>query len=60
LLELLDGDEIKAKKIFKIKDDVNKYTFFKRSTDIGITYRPTDLSFSDSMIFSWIKEGLDG
>lgn len=57
-MELLDGDAEKAKATFKVKDDVHRYDFFKRSLDLGITYSKEDLSFSEMMIFSWIKEGL--
>jgi hypothetical protein len=56
----LEGDAEKAKSIFKIKEDVNRFTFFKRAIDLGITYTNKDLSFVDFMLFSWISEAVNG
>jgi hypothetical protein len=60
LINLLEGDEVKAKKIMKVAKDIERYTFFARATKLGITYTKRDLSFSDFLLFSCIKEKIDG
>jgi hypothetical protein len=60
LINLLEGDEVKAKKIMKVTKDIERYTFFARATKLGITYTKRDLSFSDFLLFSCIKEKIDG
>lgn len=37
-----------------------KYTFFKRAVDMGIVYGPKDMTFSEYLLFTWIKEALNG
>jgi hypothetical protein len=56
----LDGDTDKFKRISETKEVINKYFFFKSAVDLGINYGPKDLSFSQMMLFSWIKDGLSG
>lgn len=57
-LAKLLGDDKKASDILKVSELVNKYCFFSNSLDIGVTYSPRDLSFTDMLIYSWIKDGL--
>jgi hypothetical protein len=40
--------------------DVYRYSYFKRAREIGIVYSKSDLTFTDMMLFSFIKEKLDG
>jgi hypothetical protein len=58
-LEKLLGDRKQAEEIVKVVRIVQKYCYYANSIDIGITYRPTDLSFSESLLYSWIKDGLN-
>ena len=57
-LEKLLGDRKQAEAIVSVTKIINKYCYFANSIDLGITYRPDDISFSESMLFSWIKDGL--
>lgn len=57
---LLDGDTKKAAKILEVKREIERYTFFKRAIDLGITYGKKDLIFSDFLLFSLIKDELSG
>lgn len=59
-MDLVDGDEEKAKGIAKVKEDVNKYLFFKRAIDLGITFTKNDLSFTEILLFSLIKDSMNG
>ena len=60
LLGLLDGDKIKVDLILSIVRDVMEYSYFDSSKNLGVTYRPSDLSFSKMMLYSWIKEATSG
>lgn len=50
----------KVKEIFKVKEDVQRYTFYKRSLDLGIRYNKKDMKFTEFMLYSFIKEAFDG
>lgn len=50
----------KVKEIFKVMDDVQRYTFYKRSLDLGIRYNKRDLTFTEFMLYAFIKEAFDG
>lgn len=43
-----------------VKKDIERYTFFARAIKLGITFGKRDLSFSDFLLFSCIKEKIDG
>lgn len=70
LLELitLRDDEIesgltikeKAERIWETSRDVTSYTRFKSAIDLGLNVSINDIPFEKAMIFSWIKEGIDG
>jgi hypothetical protein len=45
--------------IIDVTNDISRYSYYKSSLNIGINYSPKDLSFSEMLIFSWIKDGLD-
>jgi hypothetical protein len=60
LINLLEGDEEKAHKIMKVRKDVERYSFFSRAIKLGISYGKRDLTFSDFLLFSCIKEKIDG
>lgn len=55
----MDNDKEKADKIMVVKKDVEKYLFFKRSKDLGITYTKRDLIFSEFLLFSLIKDEMN-
>lgn len=60
LIELLDGDKFKAKRIIEVTKDVLRFTYHRDALGIGIVFGPNDIPFSDILLFSWIKEGLSG
>ena len=53
-------DEERVDKIIEVTRDVHRYGFYKSSIDIGVGYSPRDLTFSQMMLYSWIKDGLSG
>lgn len=65
LRELIEADnkierEEKVQIIWEVRKDVLAYLNFKNMIDIGLTIKPSDISFERAMIFAWIKEELDG
>lgn len=50
----ITGDESLSKEIHDLTKDVNRYSYFKIATDLGIVFGPQDLSFTDMLLFSWI------
>ncbi len=46
--------------IFEAMKDVTRFTFFHNSIELGIKFSPQDMKFSDMMLYSWIKDGLNG
>jgi hypothetical protein len=54
----LTNDPKLSEEIIEVKKLVNKYCFYSNSIEIGVTYSPRDMSFSEMMLFSWIKDGL--
>jgi hypothetical protein len=56
----LVNDSEKAKKIISVKSDIFRYLYFSESKEMGIFYGPSDMSFTDMMLFTWIKDGLGG
>lgn len=60
LIDLLEGDIEKVDKIFKVRRDVGRFLYFKGAVDLGINFTPRDLSFSDLLVFGWIKDAADG
>ena len=57
-LSRLIGNEKSAADILEVSRLVNKFCYFSNAIEIGVTYSPRDLSFSEMLIFSWIKDGL--
>jgi len=55
----LTGDKQLASDIIETTKVIAKYGFYFSSIDIGIKYGPQDLSFSEMMLYSWIKDGLN-
>lgn len=60
MIPITEGGEERVKAIFEVKKDVERYTFYKRSLDLGIRYGKRDLTFTEFMLFSFIKEAFDG
>lgn len=62
IINVCEGDdkEERAKKIYDLRNDIFEYTFFKRSVDLGITYKKEDLTFNKFLLYSLIKEKMDG
>jgi hypothetical protein len=54
----LTGDSDLSEKIVEVSKLINKYCYFFNSVDLGVKYTPQDLSFSEMMLYSWIKDGL--
>jgi hypothetical protein len=52
----LDGDENQASAILEVVRDIARYNTFAISKELGISYGPSDLSFTDFLLFKWIKE----
>jgi hypothetical protein len=46
--------------IFKVVDDINDYIELKRVQDLGLTVHHSEFDYEKIMMFSWIKEALDG
>lgn len=42
--------------IFEVAQDVKRYGVFKSATNLGVSYGPSDLSFTDFLLFGWIQE----
>lgn len=60
MLSDLVGDKDKEEKIWATTRDVARFVFFNNSISLGISYGPESLSFTDMMLFNWIKEGVSG
>jgi hypothetical protein len=59
-LEKLVQDKSLARDIMEVSKEVNRFIFYNNSLDIGIKYTPQDLKFTDMLLYSWIKDGLNG
>lgn len=59
LIDLVE-DENTVEEIIKLQKEIKEYTYFKQARDLGITYTPKDLSFSRMILFSSIRECIDG
>lgn len=57
-LENLVDDKDTVNKIIDTVSYIGKYIHFSNSVDLGIRYLPSDVSFTDSLLFAWIKDGL--
>ncbi len=55
----MDNDFKKAEAIMKVKKDIERYSFFDRAVKLGITFTKSDLSFSDMVLFSFIKDAIN-
>jgi hypothetical protein len=55
----VDNDFKKAEAIMKVKKDIERYSFFDRAVKLGITFTKSDLSFSDMVLFSFIKDAIN-
>jgi hypothetical protein len=51
-----DNPEYAADMILEIVKDISKYGVFEQMKDLGITFRPDDLCFTDFLLFKWIRE----
>ena len=54
------GDKEKEDGIWSVVKDIERYSFFNKGLSLGISYTPKDLSFTDMLLFNWIKEGESG
>jgi hypothetical protein len=52
----LEVERETAERVLEVSKKVVQYGYFKRAQNMGIVYRPDDLTFSDFLIFSWISE----
>lgn len=59
LIEITGSKEI-TEDVLSIVEDVKRYSFFKQSQDLGIVYGPKDLTFTDMLLFSWIRGTVNG
>lgn len=53
---LLDGNEVQVNSILDVVHDVARFNIFMASKELGISYGLNDLSFTDFLLFKWIKE----
>jgi len=56
----LVNDSEKSLAIWATTKDIMAYANFIRVIDLGLTVSHNDLTFERAMIFSWIKEEIDG
>lgn len=52
--------EDRAEMILETSSIVDEYFHFRTMTDMGIFFNSRDIDFDKSIIFSWIKEELNG
>lgn len=54
------GDESKAKGILDVVEIISDFAHFRSLIDLGFQVHHSEFDFDKIMIFSWIKEGIDG
>lgn len=59
LVDLVE-DESTIDEIINLQKDIKEYTYFRQARDLGITYTPSDLTFSQMILFNSIRECVDG
>lgn len=59
-LEKLVDEKDKVEIILDAAKTVRAYNRFQRMISLGFTIRLEDFPFDEIMVFSWIKEELDG
>jgi hypothetical protein len=59
LIDLVE-DESTIDGIIDLQREIREYTYFKQAREIGITFTPKDLTFSKMLLFSSIRECIDG
>jgi hypothetical protein len=59
LVELVNGDKVKADEIWNVSREVILYSQFKGVQDLGLSIPYDALPFEKAMLFSWIKEAID-
>jgi hypothetical protein len=60
IFELIDGTESerrsKAIAIIECAEIIKEYGVFESAINLGITFGPNDLTFTEFLLFKWIKE----
>jgi len=46
--------------MFKVVDDIEDYLELKRVQELGLQVHHSEFDYEKIMMFSWIKEALDG
>lgn len=61
LLQVVSGEsegdiKEKVRSILETVEDVKRFSIFESAREMGITFRPSDISFTDFLIYRWIRE----